>query len=607
MPVAGPAAEVGSTDRVGGATPGPLPATQVATRIVIWSTALFLALRAVLVIVVSTPAITPDELGAWAVAQYLVGDDIVISMRDMPRYSLLSGAAVAPVQALGLDPAVAYRVAVAWLSVFSLGAAWLARRTVQLLRPDDGVLAASAFGLVLLFPATLGTSSLTWAEPVVLAWWAVMCWGAVASAARRDPRAVMIASVAAGLGPVVHGRLIAAPAIWCAALLVNAALDRWRHPKGHRSGPGTVGIGWAAIGALTTAVVAVGTLAVDAAVAAAVWDDVGLVPTPPLSPTTLDWWGAVALSGVARVWYLLASTLALGALGAVALTQAAVARGRRPFRPAAITVGLLVVANLSVATLSAVPGVADLGLIGPFGGQRWDHVVYGRYIDGAVLVLAVVGLVASSSLGRNRATRIYLPALAVLVASGTVLQLRFAGWEFAPSIDVMIGGVSWMPNPGDGLAIVGWTAAAALATTVCLVALRRRHSAFVAVVGGWVLLSAVLGSLGQIDDRSARSHADLASQLPPPGDTPAVVLPVDVERSPLWRLGVFAQQRDLAARGWLVRFVDRQAGEVERGGLLDRSDVGAVVLPEDVAPPTGWHRVTEFDSTTLWSRRPTDG
>ena len=122
-----------------------------------------------------------------------------------------------------------------------------------------------------------------------------------------------------------------------------------------------------------------------------------------------------------------------------------------------------------------------------------------------------------------------------------------------------------------------------------------------------MLLGAVLGSLGQIDERAARSHADLASRLPSPGDTPAVVLPVDVERSPLWRLGVFAQQRDLAARGWSVRFVDRDADEVERVGLLDGSDVGAVVLPDDVAPPIGWHRVAEFDSTTLWSRRPAAG
>ncbi len=588
------------------------------SRIIVWSTALFVALRAVLVLVADTPSITPDELGSWAIAQYLVGNDIVMSMRDMPRYSLMSGALIAPVQALGLDPVLSYKIAIAWLSMLGLAAAALARCTVAMLRPDRPVLAASSFALVLLFPATLGTSSLTWAEPAVLIWWAVMAWGIVATMVHHRRHALLITSAVAALGPVVHGRLIAAPVIWIGAILITAAIDRRRGAdRGADAGRADRAdrpdeadrsdgaLAWTALAVAITVAVAAGALALDALAASAIWDGSELVPAHSLAPTSLGWWRGLAISVTSRTWYLLAATLGLGGVGVVALCRTAFARRTEPLRAAAITIGLLLAGNFAIATLVSVPGLADLTQVSEFGGQRWDHVIYGRYIDGAVLVLAMIGLLASTRLSRRALLRIYVPSLVVLVVAGIGLQLRIAGADLAPSIDLMIGGVSWIPNRGDGLAIVAWTAVAAAGTACCAGAVWRDRRWFMAVLAVWIVLGALLGSFAGLDQRAARSHADLVSQLGPPdriGQT--VVIPEDVEQLPLWRLGVFAQQRDLAAAGWNVRFVGSGPADPPIGASLDVHDVGAVILVEGVSPGSGWRRAADFSDATVWRAEP---
>lgn len=574
------------------------PADRRATRIVWWSFACFVALRALVVAAASTPAITPDELGSWAVAKELVGS-AAMTMQGTPRYSLLSGAVLAPVEALGLGGDAAYRLALVLLSALLVVAALLVRRAVVLMRPDRPVLAAAAWAMTLLFPATLATASFTWAEPVVALWWALLLWGVVASFVAHDPGARTVTCVVAGASVAVHGRLALVPVIWVLALVVEAALQRRRDGAGGRAVRAVMEVG---LTAATSAVL----LAIDHRVSARVWQGEVADVELGLAPHTGQWWLGLATATAGRVWYLVIASAGLAVLGAFGLWVTVRRPGPAGHRLAAMTLGLLLSSNVAIATLQGAGLLSDLDWMGPFGGLRWDHLLYGRYVDGPLLVLCVLGLVAASELvGRRAATVLLGSGAAAAVVAATIVALRRPDAELGPSIDVMMAGTSWMPLGVDRLAMAGWTTIGVVAVIVAAVALRRSWTTFLVALLVWFGAGAVLGTLETTLEHRRNLPTDLVAEIGPaprPG-SPAIIA-ADVVDSPAWRLGVYAQQRDLVDAGWSVTVADvdsaRIAARPGRARLL--------ALGEDATPPgRGWTAVGELGTATLWRLDRADG
>lgn len=563
-----------------------------------WSFAAFVGLRLLVIVVADTPTITPDELGAWAIAKVLVGAE-PMTMQGTPRYSLLSGAVLAPVEALGLGGVAAYRLALTLLSVILVAAAALVRRTVELLRPGRSIVAASAWALTLLFPATLATTSFTWAEPVVTLWWALLLWGVTASFVARSRRATLVTSVVAGAAVVAHGRLALVPVVWVVALLAGMVQGR-RAPAGGRTARGTSTIALAL--ATTVATAAVASVA-DRWVADRVWGD-GVVDLElGLEPTSAQWWLGLTTAAVGRLWYLLAASIGLAVLGVVALWHASTRPEQPGHRRAALTLASLLGSNLAIATAQGAGLLADLDWFGPFGGLRWDHLVYGRYLDGVLLVLCVLGLVAACDMvGRRTATLGLGASAAAMVLAATIVGVRSAGAELFPSNDVMMAGTSWMPMSTDQLALLGWTAVALVATAAAAVALRRSRRAFLVVLALWFGTGAVLGTVETAQAHRDESQPDLVGRIgaaPVAGAT--AVVANDVLELPEWLLGVYAQQRDLTDEGWRVGLAELDSEQLVARIASDPAETRVLVLDQDVEPNGGdWTDVTSFRGASVW-------
>lgn len=564
-----------------------------------WSLALFVALRLVVIAAADTPSITPDELGAWAIAQWLVGAEARISMQDLPRYPLGPGLAVAPIQALGLSPVIAYQLAMVLLSGVVVLAAALARRAMRVVRPGDPLLQAAAFALTLLFPATLATSSFTWAEPVVLLWWTAVLWGLAVSILRAAPNAILLTSAVIGLAPAVHGRVILAPATWCAALGVLGISSALRSSR-----PVPLRGSTAAIGILITVVVTFAALAADQAAADAIWTAGSLTGGRTIRPLDADWWSGSLFGGITRTWYALVASAGLVAVGTAGLVTAA-ARGKQPReRTAATILGALVSGNVLIAVVVSSEGMASPGRIGAFGQQRLDHVVYGRYIDVAVLVLCLVALlVARECTRRSRVQTALWAGAAMTFGTGLFIIARLQGTELAPRIDVMIAGISWVPAPAGIPAIAVWTAAGVAVTAACAVAMRRGWDRFVTLFGAWVVLGSLLVTFATAGRHLDVAQPDLAGPLDAPQGAVELLLPADSARDPLWRLGVMAQQRDLSHLGWRVVFTPENSATVAAAMSHGHPEVGAMALTSGVEPTTdAWHRVSRFGEVEVWRR-----
>jgi hypothetical protein len=392
---------------------------------------------------------------------------------------------------------------------------------------------------------------------------------------------------------VVHGRLALVPVVWVVALLAGTVWGRRAQAEG-RTTPST------SILALATTVTtaAVASLA-DRWVAERVWGD-GVVDLElGLEPTSAQWWLGLTTAAAGRLWYLLAASIGLAVLGAMALWHAS-ARPEQPgHRRAALTLAALLGSNLAIATAQGAGLLADLDWFGPFGGLRWDHLVYGRYLDGVLLVLCVLGLVASCDMVGRRTTTLALGSgIAAMAVTAGFVALRSRDAELWPSIDVMMAGTSWMPMGTDQLALLGWTVVAAIATSVAAGALRRSWSAFLVVLVIWLGGGAVLGTLETAQSHRRNTPTDLLAEIGPPprSGTPALVA-ADVVALPEWRLGVYAQQRDLSDAGWGVVLVDADSAAI--GG--DPARAGLLVLADGVTPHGGdWSDVTEFGGATVW-------
>lgn len=591
--------------RHGPPEPDPVVSTSVAKLIQRWALALFVVQRVASVAVATTPWVSPDEYGAWAIAAALVTGDAPMTMRDTPTYPLASGVVLAPIEALGLDPVLAYRLAVAWLGFLVLVAAWMVRSALRHLCPGRPVVPEAAFALVLLFPATTVTTAFTWAETAVLVWWAAFLMVLVRALVQRHDRWVLVASVLVGLAPVIHGRLSLVPLIWLAVAAVRGLRERDWWP-------------WAP-GAVITLVVAVLGAVWQRSLVARVWDrpDEGRGPVDDLAaPGEVLGWLVTASGG--QLWYAIVASAGLAALGVT--TLASWGRGRtdsgaaerttpdpiaRPgTRTLSVVLGASLLSNLALSASFMARSLATLSAEADrFGSNRWDHVVYGRYIDAAVVVLAVLGLVRllARRTARPRPHRELAAAGVAAMALATMVGLSTRTADLGDRLELTVAGVTWLPLRTEGLALMQWTAVGMVLIGAITIAATRSRRTLLLTLAAWLVLGSCLATVTAVEHHTQRTRPDLTAELgAPAGDMDRLLLPSDVEELSLWRLGVFAQQRDLVHRGWQLEFVDRISAAAGRHAA---ADVGALVLLDDVTPDgTGWAPVAEFGGATVWRR-----
>lgn len=569
------------------------------------STLLFVLVRFVVVLAADHPTITPDEHGAWAVARYLSGADQLISMRDMPHYSLTPGLLLVPIEWLGLGNVTSYRLALVVNSAMTLGAAALLRRSVRRVVPDHEVAAAAAFAMALCMPSVLATGAFTWAEPTVVLWWALMVWGVARQTLAPTWWATTLTSVAAGLAPFVHGRLSAIPVLWAAGLVWFAVADR--HDRPNRSAAR------AGVGIVLMAATSLGAATLDRAVERTVWAGDTASAADRFSGVvgSAPWWKGLGAAMVGQGWLVLASTAGLALAGAWWLGRTATVRedaGRARF--AGVLLAMLA-SSVGISLLVGASGLSALygGPVAPLSAVRWDHVVHGRYLDAVAVVLAVFGVVALLDVARARsAVRVHIVAIVSMVVAAATVQLLHGHRELADSLDLSIAGVAAVWPSGDGLSLLMWTLwPVVVATAFSLAATRRngerRSTAVCSVLAVWLLVGA-LGAAALVTGlHRDRSQPDLAGPVgAPPAGGDLLVVAEDVESLPRWRLGVLAQQRDLTDLGWQVAFDRVDSDELVAGERLDA--VEGVVLVEDADPPAGdgWRAVADFGGATIWRR-----
>jgi hypothetical protein len=255
----------------------------------------------------------------------------------------------------------------------------LGRRAFSL--PTTPALAAA--GVAATYPAVLLLAGYEWAEPLyqlLFVGWVV----AAAAAISRPgwPAATAVAVAAAALN-ATHPRGIGTVAVTAVLLVVLARRQRL-----------------VLVGLAVLAVLFVLTRLVNAALLDAIYSETSAgVEGDVLSRITdpaLVWGAAKALLG--QLWYLTVATLGLVPIGALWL-----ATSKRVSRPVAWTVLAGALATLGASALQ----MSD--------GTRVDHLVYGRYVEGAVPVLLVAGAAALVA-WRSELVRLY-----ALVAGGGAL------------------------------------------------------------------------------------------------------------------------------------------------------------------------------------------
>ena len=568
--------------------------------------ALFAALRCVVIAAADVPVVAPDEYGSWAMARYLGGHETLLLMQDMPRYSLISGVVLVPFTWLPVGPVGAYRLSLVALSLCAVASAFLVRATIRRLLGDVPLLGAAAFALVLLWPATLVTGSFTWAEPTVLLWWSSLAWAVVTvwtgDVARDRDRALLVGSIVAGLAPFVHGRFIAVPLIWIASVLALVVLRRGRPDGAPRAGTLVVAGGLLVAGAGVA-------LVADRAATAAIWTDATSEGIPALlgSVTSIPMWRSVAVAFAGQTWYVLVSSAGLAIFGVAMLARLA-RRGTPGVRAGMLTLGALLASNLLVST--AVMGVGIHGAVEvttPTTEIRWDNLVFGRYVDAATLVLAVLGVAWLWEPSRRLVPRL-AAATGAWACVAAVLITAYASNVLAKDIiAAAIAGVSGWSNDRSHLPMATWTTIGLVAMVlVCATALHGRRTLLCAL--------ALLATTGCL--LSAQVATSVQAEVPPGevvealGDAPRpgaiVAVAADAGAVPMVEYWGFSIQYRLLDEGWQFEYPEVRSDE-----LVDdlRSDAASGTAPEVVALTgdhaplgPGWTKAAEFEGVTFWRR-----
>ncbi|MBK5223924.1 MAG: hypothetical protein JJE52_13845 [Acidimicrobiia bacterium] len=448
----------------------------------------FLALVAIHIAIaaqVHGPIVLQDESGYLGNARWLAGLDPVPEMGDAPIYAWGYSLLIVPLAAAIEDPAVLYRSiqvlnSVLLAALFPLLWALLSRVTRL---GHSHLLVAAAVGSV--FPATLVHSTTAWAEnllaPLTVALALTIWWTATERPAWQR---TLVAPVAVWLH-AAHPRYLVVLIVVAVGLLVAGTFRRIPRTVA-AAGLALLALGWWC------------TRLVSIALVDARWPDrspdqgsTGRLLRRIVDPGNLP---EIAGGAAGEGWYLMAGSLGLVAVGALAIAWWLTHDDGLRLRSMTIldddrrlAVAATVVAMVALFATSVVSFVGTA--------ERVDHLIYGRYNESFAPLLVAAGaaafLAAPSAAAR---TWLALAGAALTVFTGAALWI-------GRGADAFDGEVVWNNilalHPIADL--VGTDVAVPVGTAVAAVALvglavGARWSPRVAM-GGVGLLLAVVGML----------------------------------------------------------------------------------------------------------------
>ena len=538
----------------------------------------------------------PDVLGPWAAAFHLAGSPVSIDMYDLPPYSVGMGAVLAPLVRVFDDPATRYQVAVALLGLTSLLAGWCIAYCCRRAIDADPLQQAIAFCVTSAITAVAFASTFSWAEPLVLGW--LCAWLALAAWSLTSTRtwSPLMVALWGSTAPLVHGRVSLLPVIWCVAVLAIAVADRERSER--RGAAGGVAAG----------VVVVTTLGLllsqhlRSSVVAAVWSSPNLDNDTRILAHISEpaYWGAIALEAIGQVWYATASTFGLAPVGVVALAAAVRDRGRRSTAQRQLCA--LVLVGLCSVWAVGVLFVAN-ALVAP-GPERLDYLVYGRYGDPAVVVLAAFGAAWLVVATRRRAWAALGGAATLLVTTGAFVRWRLVGLDPAVQevVESVVSGVASFPLDRPGLDLVRWSAISLAAIAVFALSRLGGRALLASAVAAVALLGGVAGSARAVEEHRAWDNSVLHRGYPAaPGGAVVVPVPAELLERRAYNFNMPSQQYALASLGWQLQVVDATSDEVRDS--LTPEHLMVVLRNAAGAPGDDWCHLSVYDDLVVWARR----
>ncbi len=538
----------------------------------------------------------PDVLGPWAAAFHLSRGPIGIDMYDLPPYSVGMGVVLAPLVRVVDDPALRYQIAVALLGLSSLFAGWCIARFVRASTDADPVQQAVAFCVTSAITAVAFSSTFTWAEPLVLAWlcaWLALVAWSMGSARWWSPS--VVASLAS-TAPLVHGRVVLIPVIWCAASLLTVVLRRRR---GVRSSSDLAAAGGVV---LVTALVTALSQLLRSSVVTAVWSSADLANDTQVVDHVGEpaFWGAVLIESVGQLWYATTSTFGLAPIGVAVVV--AMAAGRLGSLSGAQRRSL----SVAAAGLASVWAVGVLfiasGLTAP-GPERLDYLIYGRYGDPAVVVFAACGAAFLVSAARRTAVVALGGSAALLLVTGLFTTWRLHGLDERPEAinEGVISGVASFPLDRPGLDLLRWSALALTAIGAFASSRLGGRVALSASITVVVLLGGVAGSVRAVEEHRAWDNSVLYLDYPgAPVARSTVPVAQDTLGRDAYRFNMPSQQYVLAAQGWQLEVVPESSDELVTSIAPDHHMV--VLRYTAGAPSAEWCHISRYDDVIVWVR-----
>jgi hypothetical protein len=552
-------------------------------------------LRARVIAGATFPVIMADEGGTWSIARLVAQVGPPMPMRDLPPYPVGTGVLLAPVVRLFEGPTGRYRAALVVLALLAAVAAVLTTRFVRRLGIEDRRALAAAFVVALLFPALTTTTSFTWSETLAAVALATFLVSAQSAFARVTGTAPVLAGAVAGAMPFVHGRFTLVPMCWLVCLGIY--LGRARQFDGRaRSRTGLLTL-------LATVGVYVLGRAASAAVLSRLWSDTSspsaLVQS---SLSELGFWRQLARVLLGQAWYLVAASFGCAVLGVLWLVTAARTGTTRTTaqRATVALTGLVMAAVFTTSAATLASGTYETVARGE--PVRADYLVYGRYIDPVVMVLAALGVAALFARRDSGAVKRSVGAvLATYAALAGVVWLMLPD-DRLPPFEPNIAGVIYLPLAGTDFDVVMWSIVSALAF-IAVVGVSR-------LPGRWsvVLLAVLYGgaSIGassmamEVHDRWVRELGQVDVPAPRPGRD-VVVVAEDVEQARAYQYASMVQEYVLTAQGWTFDFTSLSSAE-----LQERSPEAAgvmVLLGDRPVDEVRWRLAGQIREARVWVRR----
>lgn len=457
------------------------------------------------------PMISPDELGFISQAQLLAGVPPV-NMGSEPYYHVGYSLLLVPVWWVTQDPLLAYKG-------FMLINAVLAALLVPLLvaigdafgfRRSPGLVLAAA--LVGLWPSSFFVSHFAWSDALFRLVFAANVWALTRIAQRPQLGWATLFAASAALLFAVHPKALLILGL-APGLLITLRLIR------------VLDTSTLAAALVVFAALVAGEMLAMSALHAALWHEDAYSAQQTLLGRLLRpealFTGFIVVLG--QFWYQLAASLGLAALGGWFVLRHALARHPPVMRLAA---GYTLVAALAVALASVIQMLEPV---------RVDHVAYGRYIDGASVVLVWLGLCWLVFGERGQGQRIAgLVAAAIVLAGGAVLAAQNMVLGLEPAHPENVAGLGWIFHTGSTPWQFFGITSMLLVVPAGLLLLTRRFgqlavvTGFVVVAATFVHLHAAHHARAQLEYLSGDAAAIRAQDLAPLYWTDAV------RRKSLW-------------------------------------------------------------------------